>query len=282
MSKLYVLVIVVFLQYVSAASTAESEAIYLQLFEDRRKLLNDNMGILKKSVYSYIPYSDEMDLQTENLPLIVYEEILRKCDRQYDIFYSRIHPEISYDFLAIKNNRVFVWKPYLKIPGSSEKWYSELEIRGKIKCLEEKIFEEENPDILLELVKELKNLKSASWEIEEYSNPISTETVNSIYKVLTGFWKLQAPAKGIDCMGLLLLKDFFMSSGHLSYYGMNSRIFGVSFRDYTVPGTPAMEVMGLMDDLINYGCDTTVKENDPKTHFDIGSLEYDPFIKQNW
>lgn len=37
-----------------------------------------------------------------------------------------------------------------------------------------------------------------------------------------------------------------------------------------------------MDDLIDYGYDPTVQENDPRTHFDIGSLEYDPFIKQSW
>lgn len=282
MNKLYLLVAGVFFQCVSVASTAEFEAIRLQLFEDRGKLLNDNMGILKKSVYSYIPYSDSMALEAGGLPLIVYKEILRKCDNQYDVFYASIHPEISYNFLAIKNNRVFVWKPYLKVPGSSKKWYSELTIQGKIKCLEEKLLEEKNSEVIMELVKEWKNLKSASWEIEEYSNPISTEVLNSIYKVLTNFWKLQVPAKGIDHTELLLLSEFFMSSGEFSYYGMNSKMFGVSFRDYTVPGTPAKEVIELMDDLINYGCDATVQENDPKTHFDIGSLEYDPFIKQNW
>ena len=282
MNRLYLLIVGVFFQYASAASTAEFEAICLQVFEDRAKLLNDNMSILKKSVYSYIPYSDDTALEIGSLPLNIYREILRKCDGQYDVFYASIHTEISYIFLVIKNNRIFVWKPYLKVPGSSEKWYSELAVRGKIKCLEEKLLEEKNSEVLMELVKEWKNLKSASWEIEEYSNPISTGVLNSIYKVLTSFWKLQVPSKGIDSTGFFLLSEFFMSSGYFSYYGMNSKIFGVSFRDFTVPVTPAREVIGLMDDLIDYGCDTTVQENDLKTHFDIGSLEYDPFIKQSW
>lgn len=240
------------------------------------------MSILKKSVYSYIPYFDDRILELGGLPLIVYKEILRKCDSQYDIFYSSILPEISYNFLAIKDNRVFVWKPYLKVNGSSKKWYSELELRWEIECLEKRLFEEKNSDILIQLVKELKNLKSASWEIEEHSNPISTEAVNSIYKVLTSFWKLQTSSEKINHIELLLLKEFFMYTGSLSYYGINSELFGVSLKNYTVPGSPAREVIGLMDDLIDYGCDSTVQENDPRTHFDVGSLEYDPFIKQNW
>lgn len=282
MNKLYILAVGVFFQCASAASNAELEAAYLKVFEDRAQLLNDNMSILKRSVYSYIPYFDDKSLELGGPPLIIYEEILRKCDYQYDIFYSSILPEISYNFLAIKDNRIFVWKPYLKVNGSSKKCYSEVELRGEIKCLEKRLFEEKNPDIIIQVIKELKNLKSASWKIEEHSNPISTEAVNSIDKVLTSFWKLQTSAKRIDHTELLLLKEFFMYTGYLSYYGINSKLFGVSLMNYTVPGSPAREVMGLMDDLIDYGCDSTVQENDPRTHFDAGSLEYDPFIKQNW
>lgn len=46
---------------------------------------------------------------------------IKKCDYKYDIFYSSVLPEISYNFLVIKNNRVFVWNPYLKVNGSSKK-----------------------------------------------------------------------------------------------------------------------------------------------------------------
>lgn len=98
MNRLYLLIAVVFFQHASAASTAEFEAACLQVFEDRAKLLNDNMSILKKSVYSYIPYSDDMALETGSLPLNIYQEILRKCDGQYDVFYASIHTEISYVF----------------------------------------------------------------------------------------------------------------------------------------------------------------------------------------
>lgn len=278
-NKLYILFIAVCFQCVSAASCAELEAAYLQVFEDRAQLLNGNRSVLKKSVYSYIPYSDDKTLDLGGLPSIVYEDVLRRCGGHYDVFYAGILPEISYHFLVIKNNRVFVWKPYLKIPGSSKKRYSEVELRWEIKCLEERLFEEKNADVLIELVKELKNLKSASWEVEEHSNPISTRAVNLIYKVLTGFWKLQVSDRGIDHSELFLLREFFMNSGPFSYYGLNSKIFGVSLWNYTVPGTPAIEVMALMDDLIDYGCDTTVQENEPDTYFDIGILEYYPLIK---
>lgn len=182
LNRLYILLAAFSFPCVSAASCAKLEAACLQVFEDRAQLLNENMGILKKSVYSYIPYSDETALEIGSLPLIIYKEILEKCRNQYDVFYASIHPEVSYHFLAIKNNRIFVWKPYLKVPGSSKKWYSELEIRGEIEHLEKKLFEENDAEMLIDLVKELKNLKSAFGKLRNIPIPFQRELYTRFIK----------------------------------------------------------------------------------------------------
>lgn len=284
LNKFYLLIAGMCVPFSHAVSTAEFEKICLELFEGRAELLNENMEALKKSVYSYIPYSDHENLETAELPPVVYQRILEKCGYQYDVFYAGILSGREYNFLVIKNNRVFVWKPYLKVPGSSKKRYSDTELRGEMKFLEEKMFQEKKGEILIELVGELKKMKEASWEIEEYSNPLQPEVVRSIVKVLNSFWKLQPLSKGIDSGDLSLLNDFLSAFSFYSYYGLNSTVFGVSLGTYTVPGTPAMEVWGLMERLIDYACDPTVQENDPETYFDlpVEIMEYDPFIKQNW
>lgn len=48
MDRLYLLIVGVFFQYASTASTAEFKVACLQVFEDRAKLLNDNMSCIEK------------------------------------------------------------------------------------------------------------------------------------------------------------------------------------------------------------------------------------------
>lgn len=273
-----------------ASSSTERENACLEWVDWHIKLIEDNSEILRKSVVSYLPYSDQEKLTTGQWDAL-YRHILERCEHQYDVFFAYVYDDHEIKFFVLKGNQVFSWIPYLKVPGSQGKWTLRQWI-AENDSLRESLLREidsrkPDPVIISEIVGKCKRLNKATWEIDEYSNPIQSQAAASIVKVMEHFWKLQPSVKGFDSNEISLLDDYFASSymgtsKEFFFYGMNSNMFGVSMGMFvTALSSPSSEVGYLMLSLIDYAANPRVNKEVPETLFYIDVKE-NPFIKKYW
>lgn len=273
-----------------ASSSTERENACLEWVDWHIKLIKDNSEVLRKAVVSYFPYSDQENLITGQWD-ILYHHVLERCKHQYDVFFAYVYENHEVKFLVLKGNQVFTWIPYLKVPGSQEKWTLR-QWTAENDALKESLLGEAesmklNPAVISEIVEKRKQLNRATWEIDEYSNPIQPEAAASIVKVIEHFWKLQPPVKGFDSRELDLLDTYFANtymgtSKEFFFYGMDSNMFGVSIGMFvTALGAPSSEVSYLMMSLIDYAASPIVKKDFPETLFYIDVKE-NPFIRKYW
>lgn len=236
-------------------SAKEWELNYLWLFDMKIKLLNDHADMLKRSVTSYIPYHEEDSIiKKPGWMYNIYLSMLEKHERKYDMFYACVSESEQCDFLFIKDNVAFLCSPYLKIPGSEEK----IDNFGELKCLidevEENLFQEENPQKAMELVRRLHSLKEAACAEENYSKQLPKEIVQSILNIVRTFRGLQSEDMCLNGYELTAIYDYMWDgeSQELWYYGLDSSLFGATIKHRTAPGSPAIYVATIFDDLIRY------------------------------
>lgn len=142
----------------------------------------------------------------------------------------------------------------MKIPGSEEKIYD----FGGLKCLinevEENLFQERDPQKVMELVRWLHSLKEAVCTEEIYSKRLPAEIVQLIVKSVKTFRELQSKDMFVNGYELAAIYNYMWDgeSQELWYYGLNSSLFGVSIKHRTAPGSPAVYVATIFDDVIRY------------------------------
>lgn len=282
---------IIFMVYpLQANSFTERRKECLDWVDWHINLIKDNSDLLKKSVVSYLPYSDQKNLSRGEYDTL-YHHVLEQCNYQYDIFCAYIYEDREVKFFVLKDDQVFLWIPYLKVSGSSKKW-TITEWHEEIRILEKDLFsnlnlKELDRKIIAEIMEKLKKLRNASMKMDEYSNPIQPEVSASIVKVMDHFKKLQSPKKGFDYGELLLLDDYFANtymgtSKEFFFYGMSSKIFGVSIGMFvTGLGTPSSEIAYLMMSLMDYAANPIVKKDAPETLFYM-DVKQNPFIQKYW
>ncbi len=275
------------MQPLSASLATEREGVFLEWIDQHIKLIEDHSEVLRKSVYSYLSCCDQDILLGEWAYL--YHHVLKQNGNKYDVFFVYVGEDVEGKFIFIKENQVFLWIPYMKVPDSPKKW-TFAEWNSEICLLEQDLVmraesQDADPDVILEIGRKLKKLKDASLEMEEYFNPIRSEIVASIRKVMNQFWKLQVSVKGFNTFDFYTLSDYlhFMGPSHeFFFYGMNTNIFGASIVGLTGSGTPSSEIQYLMRRLASYAMNPVVKKDVPTILFDAEDVDENPFIKKYW
>lgn len=259
----------------------EFKTYSLWSFNAKVKLLNDWNDVLKKSVYSYIPYHEEKGLIREpEWMLNAYCFVLRKHGKKYNVFYADISEYDSSNFLFIKDNVAVVYTPYLKIHGSKEKIYDSQKLKCMIREVEEALFQEKNSEKVMELVRQLHSLKEASYEIESYSKQLPEEVVQPMVKIMKNFRELQPENKKLEGYELNALYDYMWSgeSLALNFYGFDSSLFGVSIGHFISPRSAPIYVGSIFNDLIRY-----IKSDPVHEQMDLkwlkGEMEKLPFVR---
>lgn len=282
--------IILMFQPLCASSLTERGKDCLEWMDWHIRLIKDNAELLRESVISYLPYSDQKNLSKGEYD-ILYRHVLERCNNQYDVFCAYIYEDQEVNFFVLKDNQVFLWIPYWQVPGSSKKW-TIAEWHEEIRVLERDLFstldsKELDSKAIAEIMEKRKNLRNASMKIAEYSNPIQPEVAASIVKVMKHFRKLQPSGKGFDYSELLLLDDYVANtymgtSKEFFFYGTDSRIFGVSIGMFvTGLGAPSSEIAYLMMSLMDYAANPVVKKDAPETLFYMDVKE-NPFIRTYW
>lgn len=265
----------------SSTSEDDFEGNCLWSFNAKVKLLNDWKDVLKSSGHSYIPYHEEDVLVREPEWMYnVYKSILEEHGKKYDVFYVDISEYEQSNFLFIKNNMVFVYTPYLKIPGCKEKIYDAEKWKGMIRDVEEELFQEKNPEKVMELVRQLRSLKEAAYEVESYSKRLPDEIVKPLVMIMKGFQELHKGNRRLKGYELDTLYDYMWNGESLvlTFYGLDSSLFGVSLRCFTISGSPGIYVGSIYIDLIRY-----VKSNPAHEQMDLdwlkGKMKELPFVR---
>ena len=233
----------------------EYERNCLWKLDKKIKLLNEWEDILGKSFYAYIPYHEEDSLiKNPEWMYNVYLEILERCGKEYDVFYASISDSEQCDLFLIKDDTVFLCTPYLRIPESEKKIYDSGELKYLIEKVEEQLFNEKNPQKVLELVRQLHALKSAVCEVEFFSKPLPPEMTRSIVKIMQTFKSLQSTDKTLNGYELEAIYDYMWDGEvqRLLFYGLNSSLFGASIQSMTIPGSPGICIGRMFNNLARY------------------------------
>lgn len=258
----------------------EFELDYLHLIEAKIRLLNNWSEVLEKSIYSYIPYHEENALIKEPMWMFnLYLKIIEKY-KKYDVFYARISDLEKCNLFLIKDNTVFLYTPYLKIPGSEKKIYDSGELKYLIEEVENQLFKEKNPQKVLELVSQLHALKNTVCEVDFSSKRLPPEITQSIIKIMQTFKSLQSTDKTLNGYDLEALYDY-MWDGEvhgLMFYGLNSSLFGASIQSLTVPGSPGICIGRMFNNLSSY-----IKSNPANEQSELDDLKMEikelPFLR---
>lgn len=265
----------------SAVNGKDVKEDSLWSFNAKVKLLNDWNCILQKSIHSYIPYHEENGLFRE--PEWMYNSycsILKKNRTKYDVFYADVSEYEPSNFLFIKNNIAFVYTPYLKISGCKEKIYDLVKLKSTIENVEEELFQEKNPQKVMELVRKLCLLKEAPYEIESYSKRLPEGIAELMVKIMKNFQELHPKTNRLEGYELDALYNYMWSEESLvlKFYGFESSVFGVSIRCFTASGSPTIYVGSIFNDLIRY-----VKSEPSHEQMDLDWLRREikelPFVK---
>lgn len=247
----------------SAVSSEETASNYAYLMDFKIKIFNDYEELLKRAIKSYIPYDpgDDGGLVTKEgevngLPWMhnIYLDMMEKHQKTYDLFYASIGEHEQCNFLLIKNNTAFLYTPYLKIAGFPEKVYSPYRFDELLHELEDQLFQEKDPQKVVEMVDRLRCFREAACEVETHTKPLPQEIVQSFTKITKALKHLQPEEKKVNAYELGIIYDCMWDGEEQAiwYYGLDSSIFGASVCFLTAPGSPSMNVARIWNGLIMY------------------------------
>lgn len=142
--------------------------------------------------------------------------------------------------MFIEDNIAYVYTPYLKISGCKEKIYDSVKLKSTIENVEEELFQEKNPQKVMELVRKLHLLKEAPCEIDSSSKRLPEGIAESMVKIMKKFQELHPKNKRLEGYELDALYNYMWSGESLvlKFYGFESSLFGVSIRCFTASGSP--------------------------------------------